>query len=51
MDTITVRSIPIDDGTHWIDCSVCGVVGVCPPDRAHLVALTHLHDHGLDEQL
>lgn len=48
MDTITVRTIPLDPISTWLDCTVCGDLGTCPPDDAHGLATRHLQGHGFN---
>jgi hypothetical protein len=48
MRTVVVRSIPLDQHTHWLDCSECGPLGTYPADDAHDQALLHLVEHGVD---
>lgn len=50
---VTVRTIPLptedgDQEKHWLDCSHCGPVLICPSQEARLHAADHLDSHGID---
>jgi hypothetical protein len=48
MQTITIRSIPLNEVDQWLDCSLCGPLGTSPIADAHQAALAHLNGHGIE---
>jgi hypothetical protein len=46
--TIDIRAIPITPYNYWLDCNLCGPIGIILKPLIRNAACTHLQHHGLN---